>query len=145
MVKTEAPITEEYLLKKVAPLFGREKITNVVREYFAENMKKFEDRIFKLDDFYVIDKNMLIQMRIPKQNSDPRDIIYIPKVELSSGLFEVIKKSSGITKKGLFNTVAGLLGYSRMGNTINQKLSEALDYLLASNLIKEEDSQYFVN
>ena len=136
---------EEYLIKKVAPLFGREKITNVVREHFAEGMKKFEDTIFKVDDFYVVDKDMLIQMRVPKEGSDPRDIIYIPKVELASGLFEIIKKSSGITKKGLFNTVAGLLGYARMGNTINQKLTEALDCLLSNNLIQQIDLQFFVN
>lgn len=145
LVKTEAPITEEYLLKKTAPLFGREKITNVVRQYFADNMKKFEDCIFKVEDFYVVDKNMNIQMRVPKEGAEPRDILNISNVELASGLLEVIKKSVGITKKGLFNTTASLLGYSRMGNNIQQKLTESLEMLLESNFIKIENDQYFIN
>ena len=145
LVAKEAPITEELLLKKTVTLFGKEKVTALVRNSFATSMKNFEGTIFKIDDYYVVDKNMKIQMRVPKQNASPRDIMLISNAELESGLYTIISNSAGINEKGLFLTIANLLGFSRIGNNIQKKLKESIQVLLEKNLIKQENNEYFVS
>ncbi|MBQ8425574.1 MAG: hypothetical protein IJX17_06095, partial [Clostridia bacterium] len=145
LVKKEAPITEELLLKKTVTLFGREKVTTHIRSKFAQEIDKYKEIIFKIDDYYVVNKNMMVKMRIPKEGATPRDIMHIANIELSSGMFVIIKNSVGITEVGLFNATANLLGFSRIGNNIQLKLKESLNILLKNNLVKFVNGEYFVN
>ena len=39
ILKEEAPLSEEYLLKRIAPFFGREKVTSFVTDEFNRKMK----------------------------------------------------------------------------------------------------------
>ena len=144
LVKTEAPITEELLLKKVLCFWGREKITEQVRRSFEMEMRKLDNLIFKVSDYYVVDRKMKIELRVPKANTQPRDILMIPTIELSSGMFIIIKNNLGINKEGLFSTITKLLGFSRMGTNIQAKLEEALQNLILGRVVKEEDGEYFL-
>lgn len=143
LVKTEAPITEELLLKKTVKFFGRAKVTNVVRDEFRRRMRVYHQNILKVDDYYVVDTNMKIELRIPNDGETPRDIMMISSAELSSGLNVIIKNNVGITKDGLFSTVTNLLGFTRKGNNIIIKLTESLDSLLKSGQVKEVNGEYF--
>lgn len=145
IVKMEAPITEELLLKRTVPLFGREKITSHIRSKFSKEISRFSYQIFNIDDYYVVDKNMMVKLRVPKQGDEPRDIMHISNVELSSGMYVLIQNSVGITKNGLFNTIVNLLGYTRIGTNMQQKLEDSLGILLNKNLVKFVDGEYFVN
>lgn len=143
LVAMEAPITEELLLKKTVGFFGREKVTNVVRAQFNYNMRSIKN-VFKIKDYYVIDKNMKIEMRIPKDGDEPRDILMISNDELASGMLVVIKNNIGISKDGLFTTMANLLGFTRKGNNIIYKLTDSLDQLIKLKQVKESDSELFL-
>ena len=143
LVATEAPITEELLMKKTACLFGREKVTSYVRERFYNNMERLSSKIFKTFDFYVVDKEMNITLRIPKKGAEPREITLIPSLEIASGLYVFVSHTVGITEKGLFDTIANLLGFTRVGPKIQEKLTESLKILIDSNKVKLVDNQYF--
>ncbi len=144
LIQQEGPITEELLLSETAVFFGREKVTSVVREGFNFAIKKIKD-IYKIDNYYVSDPNMKIQMRIPKDGDKPREISMIANVELESGLYTIIKNNIGITKNDLLQTTTSLLGYNRMGNNIQSKLEQSISNLLRSRKIKEVNQQYFIN
>lgn len=143
LVAMEAPITEELLLKKTVGFFGREKVTNVVRAQFNYNMRSIKN-VFRIKDYYVIDKNMKIEMRIPKDGDEPRDILMISNDELASGMLVVIKNNIGISKDGLFTTMANLLGFTRKGNNIIYKLTDSLDQLIKLKQVKESDGELFL-
>lgn len=143
LVKTEAPITEELLLKRTVGFWGNEKVTNVVRYNFANSMRRHPE-IKKIKDYYVVDVKQPIEMRIPKEGDSPRDILLIPNVELSSGIRKIIEFNVGINKDGLFRTIANLLGFTRIGDNIRSKLEEALDEELKYGTIKEIDGEYFI-
>jgi very-short-patch-repair endonuclease len=143
LVEKEGPITEELLLTKIAPFFGREKVTNVVRYEFNDRMRYIKD-VHKVGEYYVTDVNKKIEMRIPKEGETPRDIKDICNAELSSGLYVVIQNNIGINKQDLFQTITNLLGFERMGNNIQFKLDQALNELLRNRKIKEVNQQYFV-
>ncbi|MDY5676564.1 MAG: DUF4011 domain-containing protein [Eubacteriales bacterium] len=143
MVEKEGPITEDLLLIKVAPFFGREKVTNVVRYEFNDRMKYIKN-IYKVKDYYVTDLEKKIEMRIPKDGCTPRDIKDICNDELSSGLYVVIQHNIGINKQDLFQTITNLLGFERMGNNIQFKLDQALNDLIRNGKVKEVNQQYFI-
>ncbi len=143
LVATEAPITEELLLKETVKFFGREKVTNVVRSQFKYSMRNIKN-VYKIKDYYVVDKDMKIEMRIPKEGEQPRDILMISNDELASGMEVVINKNIGISKDGLFTTMANLLGFTRKGNNIISKLSASLEQLIKLKKVKEIEGQLFI-
>lgn len=143
LVKTEAPITEKLLLKKIAPFIGREKVTSVVKDVVDDSIKRQSEKIFKIEDFYVLDKNMNVSLRIAGENKQ-RDISLISNVELASGLYIIIKNNCGITEKGLFLTISNLLGFSKLGTAIEEKLSDSIKILLDRNMIEKIDDEYFL-
>jgi len=143
LVQTEAPITEELLLRKTVGYFGNEKVTNVVRNSFNCEMRSHQN-IIKVKDYYVINRDQKIEMRIPGEHSKPRDIMFIPNVELTSGIYKIIQFGIGINKDGLFRTIANLLGFTRIGDNIRNKLEESLQVLLRSDKVKELDGEYYI-
>ena len=136
LVSIEAPITEELLLKKVVSLFGNEKVTRAVRSKFNVLMRLNRD-VYKIKDYYVVDKDMQIEMRIPKAGDEPRDILMISNDELASGMLVIIKNNIGITQEGLFTTISNLLGFTRRGNKITCKLIEVLVQLIEDKKVKK--------
>lgn len=143
VIKTEAPITEELLIKKMSPYLGREKVTTVVRRCVLDAVRVLGNKVFKIGDFYVVDKNMVVELRIPESGKQ-RDILFISNVELASGLYTIIKNSCGITEKGLFLTILNLLGFSKLGTNIEEKLSNSLKILIDKNIVKKIDDEYFL-
>ena len=143
IVSTEAPITEELLLKKVTRLFGREKVTTSLRSEFYYNMQRVKD-VYKIKDYYVVDKNMKIELRIPKDGDQPRDILLISNHELASGMLTIIKNNVGITKEGLFSTMTKLLGYLKQGNNITTKLTNSLTLLKCTDRVKDVNGELFL-
>lgn len=143
LVKCEGPITEDLILKKIAPFLGREKITSVVRERVSYSLFCQNNKIFKVGDAYVTDKEMKVVLRVPKEGAE-RDILQISNLELASGLFEIIKNNFGINEKGLFLTMAKLMGLSKVGNSISSKLRESLNILISKNLVVKDNDEYFV-
>lgn len=145
IVKKEQPILEELLLKKVAPLFGREKVTTSVREQFYLKMENFSDRIFKVKDYYVTDTDLEISMRVPAEKANARDISYICDDELCSGMIKVISNSFDINQKALFNILASLLGFSKVGSNIYRRFSNLLSQLIENGTIIESNDELKVN
>lgn len=56
----------------------------------------------------------------------------------------VIKNNIGISKDGLFTTMANLLGFTRKGNNIIYKLTDSLDQLIKLKQVKESDDELFL-
>jgi len=143
LIETEAPIMEELLLSEVAVFFGREKVTDAVRRSFREKMQYVRD-VYKIDDYYVADKNKKITMRIPKPEEEPRDIVMISYPELASGLYVIIENNFGINRQDLYSITAELLGFSRVGNNIKMRFDQALNILIRNNQIKIINDQIFI-
>ena len=86
---------------------------------------------------------MNISLRIPKKGTTPRDITMIADLEIASGLYVIISHNVGITEKGLFDTIVNLLGFTRVGPKMQEKLEKSLKILLNTNKVKLVDVQYF--
>lgn len=128
IVEPEAPIAEEWVLKRVAFLFDREKVTSVMRDefdYVMRNCAKYN--IVRKDGFLYIKDRAIPMLRVPKKGSETiRDIKYIAPEELALGMKEILKQNVTVEKDGLYRLLVNRLGFSRVGDAMLERLEAAL-------------------
>ena len=137
ILETEAPLSEEFLLKRIVYLFDREKVTKVVIDDYNRRMDRCTNMgIIRKDGFLYSQGMDSPKFRVP---GDRRDIKYISIEELADGLHTLIEQNVTATRDGIYKTMTNLLGFSRTGEAIVARFEEALTFLKCQNLIKEED------
>lgn len=137
ILKMEAPLSEEWLLKRIVWMFGREKVTNVVqKEYEAKMHGCSRNGIIRRNGFLYLQDMSEYMLRVPG-DGDKREIKYIAKEELAAGLLTVIKQNVTADKEGLYRYVAKELGFNRLGDAINNRFDEALGMLSSSVDVKD--------
>lgn len=130
VLEVEAPLSEEWFLKRIAGLFGREKVTSVVqREYEARMVACDRNGIIRREGFLYLQGMNNYQLRVPQDDESRRDIGCIAKEELAAGLLEVIRYNISIEKDSLFRFVVQKLGFQRTTEAMIHKLDAALDLL----------------
>ncbi|MDE5856039.1 MAG: hypothetical protein K2H06_03230, partial [Anaeroplasmataceae bacterium] len=137
IILKEEPIHIDYLLKRICFMYGRTKVTALVRELFERDIEYLE--LHRDNDFLSIHPITSMGLRIPSD----RDIEFIHKEELKDAIYKIVKKSNGITKDGCFKKVIGLLGYNRMSDRAIEILEQALVFLkLEGKLVEKQGCLY---
>ena len=128
IVELESPLSEEWLLKRIAFLFGREKVTSVVRDEFNYIMRNCSYyKITRKNGFLYSQEKAIPMLRVPHENATVvREVKYISLEELSLGMKEILKQNITVEKSGLFRLLVQQLGFSRMGDAILDRLEDAL-------------------
>ena len=127
ILEEEAPMSEEYLLKRICFIYGREKVTRVVRDKYISDMRKCSQKgIVRRNGYLYLSEQNKYVLRVP---GDKRDIKYIAPEELAAGLSTILKQNYSAEKDGLYRTLVNQLGFSRMSDSIYAKLDEALNLL----------------
>lgn len=134
ILETEAPMSEEWLLKRICYIFGREKVTSVVTKEYALKMGNYAQwGIVCRDGFLYIQGKETPMLRVPADGEAPREIKYIAVEELANGLKALLRQNVTAEKAGIFKLLAEQLGFTRMGEAITARLEAALQ-LLADDL-----------
>ncbi len=151
ILNVEAPLSEEYLLKRIVNLFNREKVTKVVVEQFDRKMIGCERYgIVRKNGYLYISDSISNVLRVPNSNvllyklripGSTRDIKYIAPEELAGGMYELIKQNDTVTKDGLYKYMTNILGFSRTGDAIVEKYEQALSILTRAKLVKKNKDQ----
>ena len=137
ILRDEAPLSEEWFLKRVAFLFEREKVTSVVQGEFNYRMRGCERwGIVRRNDFLYLSGEKCGMLRVPSPHSTPREIKYISLEELANGLYEILKHNIKVEKDGLFKELVSELGFNRLGDAATNRLNNAL-HLLKDKIIIE--------
>ena len=137
ILETEAPLSEEFLLKRIVHLFDREKVTKTVLDEYNRRMENCGTMgIIRRDGFLYLQGMDSTKFRVP---GDRREIKYISIEELADGLHTLIEQNVTATRDGLYRTMTNLLGFSRTGEAIVARFEEALTLLKRQNIIKEEE------
>lgn len=137
IVSKEEPIHIEYLLKRICFMYGRTKVTNVVRNLFNTDLEDLD--LVNYNNFLSTRPIGKIELRI---GSD-RLLEYVYITELEDAIYKVVKKSNGITKLGCFKKVIELLGYNRVSDNSIKILEDALVFLKLDGKIVERDECLF--
>lgn len=145
VVEKECPIHYELLCKRVATLFGNQKVTVKVRnsvEYVLD--KNLKEVVVKKGEFCWHKNVKEIKVKIPPLYGNGRAINYISTEELAEAMFVILGKSFGITKNDLYVVTARAFGFNRTGGNITQAMERACLYLLENKRIKEIDGKVVV-
>lgn len=139
VLEVEAPLSEEWLLKRISWMFGREKVTKVVKDDYEIRMYNCEKNgIVRRNGFLYLKDMTDYQLRVPGEADEKRDISYISREELGSGMLEIVKQNVSIEKDGLYKYLAKLLGINRMTEKVVWKMDDALESLKSLIEINKE-------
>lgn len=137
IVRKEEPISIEFLLKRICFMYGRTKVTNVVRNLFERDLESLE--LINESGFLMTKHITSKGLRIHSN----RMIEQVPRVELEDAIYRVVQQSNGITKVGCFKMVVKLLGYDRMSDNATEILENALVFVkLDGKLIEKSECLY---
>lgn len=128
ILEIEAPLSEEWLLRRIVWLFGREKVTNVVRQAYEEQMsgcKRYG--IIRKNGFLYLNNGKEVQFRVA--GDVIRDVRLIAPEELAAGMYEIMKQNVSVDKSGLYHALAAQCEVSRMGAGIVEAMDDAFDLL----------------
>ncbi len=126
ILEVEAPVSEEWMLKRLVHLYGREKITNVVVNSFEQDLQTCRNLgVIRRNGFLYLQDKAIPMLRVPS-GGGIRDIKYIAPEELAQGLKELLRQNVSADRMGLFKLLAQHLGFNRMGDAILARLEEAL-------------------
>ena len=127
ILEVEAPISEEFLLKRIVGCFDREKVTSVVQRAYEQQMNGYQRYgIIRKNGFLYLSNNKDIHLRVPGDLT--REIKYIAPEELAAGILEILKQNLTVDKNGLYHVLASHCGFNRVGNA----MSEYFDAVLRS-------------
>lgn len=129
----EAPVSEEWLLRRLVSMFGRSKVTNVVRD-------QYNTMTYRLSAYNLVRRNGFIYqagnneyvMRVPNDEFK-RDVSLIAPEELAVGMRFFIEQNISVEREGLYTSMARALEFQRVGEAMYEKFDEALSLL--SNVV----------
>lgn len=130
ILEVEAPLSEEWLLKRIAWMFGREKVTSVVQREYETRMYGCErNGIIRRNGFLYLKDNHNYMLRVPGECDDKREIKYISLEELAAGMLVIIEHNVTVDKSGMFKLLANELRFQRVADNILARFEGALELL----------------
>lgn len=128
ILEVEAPLSEDLFLKRMVWYFDREKVTNIVKSDYEQQMYGYQRYgIIRRNGFLYLNNGKEVQFRGP--GDVERDIKQIAPEELAAGMFEILKQNVTADKSGLYHSLAEQCGVTRVGKAINEAMDAALNVL----------------
>lgn len=132
----EAPISEEWLMKRTLPFFGREKVTSYVVDRYNKIMRySIPENMIRRNGFLYFKNRKSYTLRLPT-DSCRREIEYISLEELASGLYAIIKQNVTVDIDSLYSTMIKLLGFNKITDLQRKRLNKSIKIL--SGLVSVE-------
>ncbi len=138
ILKTEAPLSEDLLLKRIAWCFNREKVTSVVQREYEQKMTYCQNcGIIRKNGFLYLKDSRKIQFH--RQGDIERSISQIAPEELAAGILEILKQNVTADKNSLYRSLAQQCGVNRVGKATAKCFDMAL--ALIADSVVENDGQ----
>ncbi|MBO7234468.1 MAG: hypothetical protein J6V13_05740, partial [Paludibacteraceae bacterium] len=144
IISLEQPIHFEELCRRIAPAYGRQKATSVVRDevkhIFRYHLKGMitEDK----NEFVRIKDFADVKVRVPNPDDDYlRPINYICNEELALAMKTIAQHSFGITLDDLFIVTTREFGFKRTGENIIYSLRKVYQQMLKNGEVSEVDGK----
>lgn len=139
ILKVEAPLSEEWLLKRTCKFFDREKVTSYVTDQYEYNMRNAGAYgITRRNGFLYLSGNNSYTMRVP-DGDFKRDFNYIAYEELAAGMYYIIKNSVTVDKDALYLATVKVLGFAKVTDNFRQRLDKALSILSKNSVDVDGD------
>ena len=146
VIQKESPIHFELLCKRVAGLFGNQKVTVKVRDTVNYVLNKhLVQQVERQDDFLWIKGAKSFKARVPTTDGvGIRAITHIYKEEIAEAMLQIVSKSIGIATTDLYLVTARAFGFSRTGVNITNAMQQACDYLIETGVAKNQNGKIVI-
>ena len=125
ILKIEAPVSEEELLKRIAFVFGRDHVTSAVKREYEERMAGCERfGIERRGGFLYLAGEDPYVFRIPGVK---RPVKYIAPEELAAGMRDILRENVSADRDALYLVIVKMLGYSRVTDSMRERLDQAFE------------------
>ena len=142
VVCSQQPIHFEALCRILAPLWGNQKATNVIRQKVSYYLNCCMTDMIKIkDEFVMLADFDNLKVRIPEDSNDIRPIEYISDDEIALALTTIANQSFGITPDALIIETARVYGFKRTGGKISATIQKVYDQLVADGKVKEVEGK----
>ena len=131
IVEGESPVHEEWILKRICFMFGKDKVTSAVRSEYLMKMS-YPERfgLERKGEYLSVKGGTMPTLRVPAEDAAlVRDIKYIPLEELANGIRDVVEMSVSVDRLGLYRMLSQMLGASRLTENIVKRFDAALALL----------------
>ena len=140
VVKTLFPIHYDLLCRKLAPLYGNEKVTVKIKREVDRGLNLLKYKVVRKGEFFYPSSYIKVE---PRQNNN-RKIEHVSEEELSAAMLYVLDKCVGITKDALCTETARSYNYDRITKNISLKLDNSFNLLLERNKINVQEDKIFI-
>ena len=137
IVEREYPIHTEVLYQIMAPLYGNEKVTVKVRREVDYGLYCLKDYLICKNGFWYPKDYDHITVRMP----NTRKIQHISTEELAEAMMIILKQCYGATKDALCVETARVYGFNRTTSNIKEAMIKAVDTLIDSGRVTEEEDK----
>lgn len=146
IISKEQPITESYLCKRVARLFGFGHAGANVQKAVAIAAHNFYRDPLALNGEYSLWINEECSKNYQSYRSpSPRSITEIPVCEVMNAIHEVFSEEFSLPKDKIPTATARKLGFSNAGSKIAETINTILDMMLQKGDIKEVNGMSSIN
>ncbi len=143
IVKVEAPITETALTERILLTYGmkraREGATYAINLAIKDliSAKKIS---FAKDAIMVYQEQVKeMKPRIPRMKEEPRPIQEMPLIEILAAIRLLCSTEYSMPIESLAEGVSKMLGYKRMGKSIESKIKDAIKIALSERVFEVEN------
>ena len=134
VLKTEAPITEWLLIKRVINSFDIHKAGNNVRTLMISILTDMDLKTtieYNTPVFWKrgqLPETYSVYRLFGKDDVACRDVTNVPVPEIANAMCAVLKAGGNMEYEELARKTAELLGYSRMGSNVREAMHQAAEY-----------------
>ena len=146
IISVEQPVTNNYLYKRIATLWNMQRVTPRLQSLVDSLLQGFYlDPISDgKNNVYWIDKVVAFDYSYYRVDSK-RDISDVPLIELMNAAIYAVEQQISIPREDLKKVVATLLGFSRKGSNVDLAADKAINQLVRTGKVKEENGKLSIN
>ena len=132
----ESPIKEELLYKRIVQILELGRMTPKMKAEIRGLLETELINEYEVNEEFIYAKgDQKLALRIPKEDSEKRDISLIAPMELKSGIITLLDVNYEMTLDEISKEIAALLGYPRRTKKFNDIIEQAVRELSRNDKI----------
>ncbi|MBQ2593157.1 MAG: DUF3320 domain-containing protein [Candidatus Riflebacteria bacterium] len=141
VIKTEAPITEGLLTKRLIQSYGITRVGTRVQAYLDEFYANLSLKVTKQSDgqkiYWTAEQNPddYSDCRAGKTDADKRDSKDIPIIEAANAVYKIVSDQIALSPDDLAKEAAKQLGFSRLGTNLTTLMEAAVEFNKAAGYL----------
>ncbi len=146
IIQTESPISKEWMLKRLLPLYDAKRISERARKAFDEDVLTLDKSLYLEERGFLFyqPKGKKSPFRVPSKKEERRDLEYIYINELMQGIMVLINKNVSVQRHGLYSALMKEQGYTKLSEKSRDCLDSCVSILEKSGLIEVEGDNIFL-